>query len=352
MVKQGYEITIVVPNDFTAIEILPNVTYHFIAFNQKIYKAYLNLISFIQLFLFVKKTKPDLIISYTLVPNIIGSLIGSRLKIPVINNITGLGSLFVSTSFVNPIIKKVFKYTLSKSFKTIVLNKADFDYLLSIHFIQKEKLVLLNGEGVDESKFSPEKYQKKESLSESSFKFLFIGRLLKEKGIIEFIEAAQYILNQNPTKNIVFQIIGEFDTGNRSVISPTQLNVLIEKFPAIHYVGFQENIPIYIANSDCVVLPSYREGMPRVLLEAASMQKPIIATDVPGCSDLVIPDYNGLLCHAKDIMSLASSMQVMLEMPDPTLELMGLNGRKLILEKFTSTIINLKYHSIVQTIID
>ena len=352
MVKQGYEITIVVPNDFTAIEILPNVTYHFIAFNQKIYKAYLNLISFIQLFLFVKKTKPDLIISYTLVPNIIGSLIGSRLKIPVINNITGLGSLFVSTSFVNPIIKKVFKYTLSKSFKTIVLNKADFDYLLSIHFIQKEKLELLNGEGVDESKFSPEKYQKKESLSESSFKFLFIGRLLKEKGIIEFIEAAQYILNQNPTKNIVFQIIGEFDTGNRSVISPTQLNVLIEKFPAIHYVGFQENIPIYIANSDCVVLPSYREGMPRVLLEAASMQKPIIATDVPGCSDLVIPNDNGLLCHVKDIMSLASSMQVMLEMPAPTLELMGLNGRKLILEKFTSTIINLKYHSIVQTIID
>ena len=352
MVKQEYEITIVVPNDFTAKEILPNVTYHFIAFNQKIYKAYLNLISFIQLFLFVKKTKPDLIISYTLVPNIIGSLIGSRLKIPVINNITGLGSLFVSTSFVNPIIKKVFKYTLSKSFKTIVLNKADFDYLLSIHFIQKEKLVLLNGEGVDEIKFSPEKYQKKESLSESSFKFLFIGRLLKEKGIIEFIEAAKHILNQNPTKNIVFQIIGEFDTGNRSVISPTQLNVLIEKFPAIHYVGFQENIPIYIANSDCVVLPSYREGMPRVLLETASMQKPIIATDVPGCSDLVIPNYNGLLCHVKDIMSLASSMQVMLEMPAPTLELMGLNGRKLILEKFTSTIINLKYHSIVQTIID
>ena len=233
-----------------------------------------------------------------------------------------------------------------------MLNKADFDYLLSIHFIQKEKLELLNGEGVDESKFSPEKYQKKESLSESSFKFLFIGRLLKEKGIIEFIEAAQYILNQNPTKNIVFQIIGEFDTGNRSVISPTQLNVLIEKFPAIHYVGFQENIPIYIANSDCVVLPSYREGMPRVLLETASMQKPIIATDVPGCSDLVIPNYNGLLCHVKDIMSLASSMQVMLEMPAPTLELMGLNGRKLILEKFTSTIINLKYHSIVQTIID
>ena len=352
MVKQEYEITIVVPNDFTAKEVLPNVTYHFIAFNQKIYKAYLNLISFIQFFLFVKKTKPDLIISYTLVPNIIGSLIGSRLKIPVINNITGLGSLFVSTSFVNPIIKKVFKYTLSKSFKTIVLNKADFNYLLSIHFIQKEKLVLLNGEGVDESKFSPEKYQKKESLSESSFKFLFIGRLLKEKGIIEFIEAAKHILNQNPTKNIVFQIIGEFDTGNRSVISPTQLNVLIEKFPAIHYVGFQENIPIYIANSDCVVLPSYREGMPRVLLEAASMQKPIIATDVPGCSDLVIPNYNGLLCHVKDIMSLASSMQVMLEMPVPTLELMGLNGRKLILEKFTSTIINLKYHSIVQTIID
>jgi len=101
-----------------------------------------------------------------------------------------------------------------------------------------------------------------------------------------------------------------------------------------------------------VVLPSYREGMPRVLLEAASMQKPIIASNVAGCSDLVIPNYNGLLCHSKDIMSLASSMQVMLEMPPPALEQMGLNGRKLILEKFTSTIINQKYHSILQTIID
>ena len=355
MVKQGYEITIVVPNDFTAIEILPNVTYHFIAFNQKIYKAYLNLISFIQLFLFVKKTKPDLIISYTLVPNIIGSLIGSRLKIPVINNITGLGSLFVSTSFVNPIIKKVFKYTLSKSFKTIVLNKADFDYLLSIHFIQKEKLVLLNGEGIDEIKFSSEKYKTESDNTNTpkhTFTFLFIGRLLKEKGIIEFIEAAKYILNQNPTKNIAFQIIGEFDTGNRSVISPIQLSALIEKYPGIYYLGFQENIPSYIANSNCVVLPSYREGMPRVLLEAASMQKPIIASNVAGCSDLVIPNYNGLLCQSKDIKSLASSMQVMLEMPAPALEQMGLNGRKLILEKFTSTIINQKYHSILQTIID
>ena len=355
MVKQGYEITIVVPNDFTAKEIIPNVTYHFISFNQKIVKAYLNIFSFIQVFLFVKKTKPDLIISYTLVPNIMGSLIGSCLKIPVINNITGLGSLFVSTSLVNPMIKKVFKYALSKSYKTIVLNKDDFEYLLSTQFIQKEKLVLLNGEGVDEIKFTLEKY-KTESYNTNTpkdvFTFLFIGRLLKEKGIIEFIEAAKYILNQHPTKNIAFQIIGEFDTGNRSVISPIQLSALLEKYPGIHYLGFQENIPSYIANSNCVVLPSYREGMPRVLLEAASMQKPIIASNVAGCSDLVIPNYNGLLCHSKDIKSLASSMQVMLEMPAPALEQMGLNGRKLILEKFTSTIINQEYHSILQTIID
>jgi glycosyltransferase involved in cell wall biosynthesis len=138
----------------------------------------------------------------------------------------------------------------------------------------------------------------------------------------------------------------------QSGIAVNRLQPLIEKYPGIHYLGFQENIPSYIANSNCVVLPSYREGMPRVLLEAASMQKPVIATAVAGCTNLVIPNYNGLLCQSKDVMSLASSMQVMLGMPAPALEQMGLNGRKLILEKFTSTIINQKYHSILQTIID
>ena len=169
--------------------------------------------------------------------------------------------------------------------------------------------------------------------NDGRFVFLFISRLLKDKGVMEYVEAASIIKQQFP--NAEFHIIGPLWTGNKKSLTVTEqeLNEWIEK-KWIVYHDKQKDVRPYMADADCVVMPSYREGMSNVLLEAASMARPLIATDVTGCRDIVEDEVNGLLCKVKSGKDLAEKMIKMMGLSPEQRKLMGENGREKMIREF------------------
>jgi glycosyltransferase involved in cell wall biosynthesis len=174
-----------------------------------------------------------------------------------------------------------------------------------------------------------------------------MGRLLKDKGFWEFVDAAKII--KVTRKNVRFCVLGFIDTNNPTAISSADLNAVIE-VGLIEYLGFSDDVRSFINLSDCVVLPSYREGTPRALLEAAAMERPIIASDVAGCRDVVDDGVNGFLCNPYDAKDLAFKMKKLMELDPLERRQMGLMGRKKIESEFDELIIIKKYHKALKNI--
>jgi glycosyltransferase involved in cell wall biosynthesis len=234
------------------------------------------------------------------------------------------------------VIKLIYKFCLLFSSTVVSLNEFDFNFLAQTGFVDKNKLVLINGEGVN-----IEYFDGCPSINSNEFfEFLFIGRIIKEKGILDFIAAAKKIIYTYPDYKVKFSILGSFDRGNRSSLSENEFYNEIGLFSQISYLGYESDVRGYIDSCDCVVLPSYREGLSRVLLEAASMYKPIITSNVPGCSDLVVDGINGYLCEAKDYISLSDAMYKMFVASEQLKFSMGVSSRILVEKKYSSKIIN------------
>jgi glycosyltransferase involved in cell wall biosynthesis len=336
----NFKIFVVVPDDGT--EAIEDIEYIYYKLGRKSYNIFKHYNTYLDLKNIIKKINPDLIISYTILPNIFGSIIAKKFNLKIINSITGLGSLFLTKSIFNPIIKFIYKKTLSFSNNIIVLNEGDKVFLTTNNFIDKNKIVLINGEGVDTNFYKPIC-----QLEDKSFKFLFIGRLIEEKGILEFISAANKFLTQQQDSEIKFYILGDFDNGNRTGLTKDSFFKLIDSNQQIEYLGYKSDLRSVIANVDCIVLPSYREGLSRVLLEAASMSKPVVTTDVPGCNDVIIDGLNGYLCKSKDQNELFKVMFKMYITNKEERIIMGENSRKYIIEKFSSEIINKEFHNTI-----
>ena len=175
------------------------------------------------------------------------------------------------------------------------------------------------------------KYQSNSELSVSPYTFLFIGRVLWDKGVGEFVKAAQVIKKQHP--KVQFHILGQLGANNPACVSIEQMEQW-EQTRTVKYLGETSNVLPYIEKATCIVLPSYREGVSRVLLEAASMERPIIASNVPGCREIVIDNYNGFLCEAQDTNSLIACMMHMLSLSPTELTSFGKNGRSHVLQQF------------------
>lgn len=340
LAANDFKIYIVVPDDNT--EPIENIEYIYYKLDRKSYNIFKQFSTYLHLKKIFNNINPDLIISYTILPNIFGSLIASKLNLKIINAITGLGSLFLTKSLLNPFIKLIYKKTLSLSNSVIVLNESDKIFLINNNFIELNKTILINGEGVDTNFYKPSK-----QIDENSFKFLFIGRLIKEKGIFEYISSANNFVKDQNISNFKFSILGDFDGGNRTALTRDEFYKLIEANMHIEYLGYKADIRDVIANADCIVLPSYREGLSRVLLEAASMSKPIVTSDVPGCKDVVIDGYNGFLCKPNDQQDLFNVLLKMYNTKKEQRITMGENSRKYIIDKFSSEIINKEFHKII-----
>jgi glycosyltransferase involved in cell wall biosynthesis len=209
--------------------------------------------------------------------------------------------------------------------------------------LEEKSVTLIPGSGID-----TERFKSAESVSRNTkFTFLMIARLIKDKGIEEYIEAIRLVHQSENREKCTFKILGSLYLSNPTAISQKELDSWIEE-GLIEYLGHSDNVQEEIEKVDCVVLPSYREGLSRVLLEASSMAKPIITTDVPGCRDVVDSGVNGYLVKVKNSVELAEAMERMVNLPLEELTRMGEEGRKKVVNNFSQEKVIAKYLSLLQ----
>lgn len=279
---------------------------------------------------------PDFIIHYTIKPNVYGSFAAKIAGIPSLAITTGLGYTFVNDNFIAKIARQLYKMAFRYPKEVWFLNEDDRQAFLAYSLVSENKAKLLHGEGVNLSHFSPIS----SSSGNNPTTFLLIARMLWDKGIGEYIEAARVIKSKYPKTH--FQLLGACDVPNPSLISREQISIW-ESEGIVEYLGTTDDVRTVIANVDCVVLPSYREGIPRTMLEAAAMAKPLIVSDAPGCKDVVINGKTGFLCKVKSRDSLAAAMELIINQSTQERVDMGVAGRNLVLQKFDERVVIKKY---------
>lgn len=292
----------------------------------------------------LKKLKPDVCLTFSIRPAIWGNIITRELGIPTITNITGIGPLFISQSIVYRAARMLYREALSKTRKVFFQNYDDMNLFLERKFVKKSVAERIPGSGIDYKKFSPVATKEKD---DNNFIFLFIGRLIKDKGIFEYIDAARRIRKKYP--NTVFNIIGPFWTQNlrKNTITQSQLQNWIQE-GIVDYLGEKKDVRKFIAEADCIVLPSYREGTSNTLLEAASMERPAIASNVTGCKEIIADNETGFLCKVKDEKDLAKKMEKMLLLSSEERKEMGKNARQKIIREYGKQIVIDAYLKVIK----
>lgn len=343
LLKDGYIVTVVGPKDEYAKRLIDlGCNVEFIPISSQGKNPFTDLYLLFNLFLVYKKIKPDFIFHYTIKLNIYGSIAAGLTRCNSVAVTTGLGFVFNQKSLLTKFITIL--YTLSFKFANEVwfLNEEDKKVFLDQKIISKDKAFVLESEGVDTDYFSAE-YNHTFTTRSSGVTFLLVARMLWEKGIGIYVEAAKLLKQEYP--NINFQLLGACDTENPSAITREKIEMW-QREGAIKYLGVSNDIRTYIRDSDCVVLPSfYREGVPRSLMEAASMGKPIITTDNVGCKDVVIDGVTGYLCKIKDVEDLVNAMRKIISASSEEKIIMGNKGREMMINKFDEKIIITTYYN-------
>jgi len=283
----------------------------------------------------IKPLNLDILQNFTAKPNIYGSIVGKIAKVPLVGNaITGLGSFYLSDSFkskfIRFIMERLYKIANSQVDFVIFQNSDDMNYFIRRGLVAKEKAILIKSSGIDTDKFAP---NSKFKIQNSKLTILMIARAIWHKGIREFYTMADNLKNLD----VEFILIGDTDNGNPSCADEDFL-----KNGNVKWLGHRDDIKEQIAKCDIFVLPSYREGVPRTLLEASSMAKPIVTTDTVGCKEVVIDGYNGFLVPLKDTKILTEKVKELI-FNKKLRETMGKNGRIITLKEFDVRIVVKKY---------
>lgn len=295
--------------------------------------------------------KPAVVLAYTAKPNIYGGLAGRIVSIPVINNIAGLGSVFIKGGWVASVLTKLYRLALSRSYCVFFQNPDDRLQFIDRGLVRVEKANLVPGSGINLYQFQvaplPCMQDSHLPFEERRFVFLLVARLLRDKGVIEYVEAARQLKPLYPRAE--FALLGSRDLENPNAIPDKLFNSWRSDGLVSHW-GTSSDVRIELARTDCVVLPSYREGTPRSLLEAAAMGRPLIATDVPGCREVVHSGLNGLLCDPRDSKSLAIQMEKILNMTPEKLQKFTHASRELVQEKFDENLVIEAYLKVLENI--
>jgi glycosyltransferase involved in cell wall biosynthesis len=291
---------------------------------------------FVRLFTHVR---PDAYLGYTVKPNVYGSLAAHMLGIPVINNIAGLGIVFGKSGLLVNIVRTLYRLALCRSSKVFFQNNDDRMLFLSGGLVRPEVTDLLPGSGIDLIRFIATPLPSA-CAGVTNIRFLLISRMLWEKGVGEFAEAAKLIRSQWPQAECY--LLGFLDVQNPGAINRAQMDELVAS--GVTYLGVSDDVRSEITQADCIVLPSYyREGTPRTLLEAAAMGRPIITTDAVGCREVVDDGVNGYLCKVRDAKDLAEKMDRMLSLSPEQRTEMGRQGRAKMEAEFDEQIVIRKY---------
>jgi glycosyltransferase involved in cell wall biosynthesis len=341
LLKEGFTIYVLAPRDaYTEkFEQLKGLTfiqlYHFHpksispVHDYRLYKELLH---------HYRTTRPSLIFHYTVKANLYGTRAAARVGIPSVSVITGLGYTFSGEGWLQRGVRIGYRRELKKAAAVWFLNKDDQQVFTSQNLVPPDKTFLLPGEGVDTDYYFPAPYDPQSR--EQAVTFLLIGRLIRHKGIDEFVEAAGQLHQQGIPVHC--QLLGFFDDENPVAIPRKQL----EEWTArgiITYLGSTDDVRPFIEKADCIVLPSYREGMPLSLLEGASMCKALIATDTAGCRDLIEEGVDGYLCPVKDSTALAGKMAAYYRLPPAEKKQLGIRARDRVLQRYTREIVTTIY---------
>jgi len=335
--SQGYKIIAIAPRDECSSKLEAfGFEYHEIKMNNKGTNPVEDAKLVYDFYKLYKQVAPDVILQYTIKPNIYGSTAAGILRIPVISNISGFGTVFLNDSFSSKIARMLYKIALKIPKKVFYQNTHDRELFIESKLVKEAKTDLLPGSGIDTEKFKP--IEKKLS-KDDTLRFLFIARLVKDKGLIEYVDAARKFKNN---QKVEFCILGAYYPGNPTAITENEM-LAWEREGIVKYIGISDDVMSVIAEYDCIVLPSYREGLSRVLLEAASMAKPIITTNVPGCKEVVDDGVNGYLCDVKDADSLSEQMKKMILLTKEQHRGMGKKGREKVIAEFDEKLVIDKY---------
>lgn len=331
LVEEGHTIYALAPRDaYTEKLIAAKVRYLDIPLDNYGTNPLRDLYLTLRLIHLYRKYNFDRIFHYTIKPNIYGSLAAYYCGISSIAVTTGLGKTF---AFKNVLLQKtviaIYRHALKHVDEVWMLNRPNYERLIDSGIANKDRSFILPSEGINTKRFRPLEL---ESTNSPAFRFLFAGRLLKEKGVYDYIAAARILQTFHP--DIRCEILGFLDPKNKDTILSEELNQWQEE-GIINYLGSTEDVRPYIARANCLVLPSYyEEGVSRILLEAASMATPIITTDHVGCNEVVVDHHNGFLIQPKHISQLVSAMGKMLQLSKLELDNMGKNGRLLVQSKY------------------
>jgi len=294
------------------------------------------------LFRIIKIIRPDLVISYTIKPSAYIPILAKLFGCPSLAVVTGLGFAFLTNSVSTILARYSLKLGLNHATHIWFLNDDDKKTVCGIHQDLLNKSSIISGEGINIDYFDDGLFP---NLNDKKyFTFLMVSRILIDKGVIEYCEAASCIKKKYPESR--FQFLGSIDNNNPAGISPHEWQRLCNKYQ-IDYLGQVQDIRSIIAAVDVVVLPSYREGIPLVLLEAGAMRRPLIATNVAGCRDVVSDGKNGFLVKPKDSKDLALAMEKMINLSTETFSQMKLMARLITKEKFEISIILERYKAII-----
>jgi glycosyltransferase involved in cell wall biosynthesis len=339
LLKEGFHVFVLAPRDAytSTFEHLEGLTYtplHHL--KGKTISPISDLLLYRELLLQYRTHRPDLIFHYTVKANLFGSLAAARAGIPSISIITGLGYSFSGDGWLQSAVKFLYRRALPGNAEVWFLNDDDRDIFTKEKLVSAEKTFLLPGEGVDTAEFFPMPYEP----GKKEVTFLLIGRLIRHKGIYEFVQAASLLQQQGlPVR---CQLLGFFDEDNPVAISREQVEAWTNN-NLITYLGHTDHVAPFIEQADCIVLPSYREGLPLSLLEGGSMCKALIAADTAGCRDIIEDGINGWLCKPKDGADLAEKMTAYYHLPADAKKRMGIAARTKVLEKYARERVTLIY---------
>ncbi|MBR4723977.1 MAG: glycosyltransferase family 4 protein [Clostridia bacterium] len=276
------------------------------------FRDFCQLIRYIKL---IKNTKPDVVLTYTIKPNVYGGMACRYLKVPYMANVTGLGTAIENGGILSLLAKKLYRIGLSDA-KCVFFQNEENQRVFKEWEIVKNNYRLIPGSGVNLNTYPLEEYPK----DDENIRFLFIGRVMKDKGIDELLEAIENIHKKH--KNVSLDIIGICEEDYEQRLAD------VEKKGFVRYHGRQKEVNSFIKDAHCCVLPSYHEGLANVMIESASTGRPVITTRVPGCIETFEEGVTGFGCEPKSAESLTAAMEKFLALSQAEREQMGKNGRK------------------------
>lgn len=298
---------------------------------------------FLRLLALLREIRPAAFLGYTIKPNVYGVLAARLLGIPTFPNVSGLGTAFIKENWVTRVVHLLYRTAFSGATRIFFQNPEDRELFERLGLVPRERAATIPGSGIDLALFAP---RDRTPRAGDEVTFLMIARLLRDKGVVEFVDAARLMRGKYPKAR--FHLAGPLGVDNRTAIARDEVEAWIAE-GAIEYRGALADVRDAIGACDVVVLPSYREGAPRTLIEAAAMARATVATDVPGCRHVVDDGLTGLLCAPRDAADLARAMTEMIDLGEAGRDAMGRAGRAFMERAFDEKIVVAAYREALAT---